>query len=292
MKDYSFKTRFLNQIRNIGKLPPVERMLVRLSERKLTNNLAVKLAPNNYQYLKNTRRVCLRDGIKYQLDISDYMQYCMYYRVDTEPREKLYGLVKNGTTVIDVGTNFGETLLNFALINRNGVNVGFEPVPFLFEEAEQNIKLNHFENIILENLALSDVEATLIFNFDNSNNSGGIYLSSGNDKGELSQSVKAIKLDDYVEQNNLSEISLIKIDVEGFEMKVIAGATKTILKHRPTMFVEVNESFLMRQQSSARELINFFQTNGYRIFYAEDGNEVRLNDEFQGRHFDVVCIST
>src|SRR5437667_10717 len=104
------------------------------------------------------------------------MQYCIYYGIEIEPRETLYSFVKNGTTVIDVGTNIGETLLNFAKINRDGLNIGFEPVQYLFEKARNNIALNRFENIELVNKGLSRSEEVLSFQEVSEHNSGGTFL--------------------------------------------------------------------------------------------------------------------
>lgn len=88
-------------------MPFIEQRLVRLTQNKTPDNFYVKIVPNNYQYPKNTIRNCERGGIRYSLDISDYIQYCIYYGIDFEPRGNLYNLVKNGTTVLDVGTNYG-----------------------------------------------------------------------------------------------------------------------------------------------------------------------------------------
>lgn len=184
----------------------------------------------------------------------------------------------------------GETLLNFALINKKGVNIGFEPVPFLFEKARRNIELNKLENVRLENLALSNEKSSLVFNLDNENNSGGIFLTTEAESKKNSQTVQAVKLDDYVEQNNLDNISLIKMDVEGFEMNVLKGAAQTIERYKPVLFVEVNNTFLQRQNSSAKMLVEFLLSKGYQISYDLSKTAVSLNDDFENKHFDIVCI--
>lgn len=290
MDKLNFKTRILNKFRKLAMMPFIEQRLVRLTQNKTPDNFYVKIVPNNYQYPKNTIRNCERGGIRYSLDISDYNQYCIYYGIDSEPRGNLYNLVKNDTTVLDVGTNMGETLLNLALINKDGLNIGFEPVPFLFEKARHNISLNDSENIRLENLALSNEKSSLFFNFDNENHSGGIFLTTEAESKKNSQTVQAVKLDDYVEQNNLDNISLIKMDVEGFEMNVLKGAAQTIERYKPVLFVEVDNTFLQRQNSSAKMLVEFLLSKGYQISYNLSKTAVSLNDDFENKHFDIVCI--
>ncbi len=283
------RTKILNKLRYVGMLSPVESLLVRLALNKTVGNVFAKIAPNNYQYPKATRRECEREGIRYSLDISDYMQYCIYFDVEIEPRDRLYGLVKNGTTVIDVGTNIGETLLNFAKINPDGLNIGFEPVPYLFESASGNIALNEFSNISLENLALSDTEEELVFNIANEYNSGGIYLSKPSETDESSATVTVTTLDKYVSANNIDRISLIKIDVEGFEIGVLRGAKETIENFKPDIFIEVDNSFLTRQNGSAAELVGLLETYGYVIVHAETNEIVSSKDSFDGKHFDAIC---
>lgn len=284
-----FKTRFFNKIRKVGLLRPVEDILVRLSQNKSVGSFFAKMAPNNDQYSRNSSREATRNGIRYTLDISDYMQYCIYFGIEIEPRDRLYGLVKNGTTVIDVGTNIGETLLNFAKINRDGRNIGFEPVPYLFGAARRNIELNAFSNILLENLALSSTEGDLVFNIATQNNSGGIYLSTPSETSDASCKIDVTTLDKYVSANNVANISLIKIDVEGFEIKVLKGAEKTIGTYKPDIFVEVDNSFLRRQNGSAAELVDLLVCYGYAIVHAETNARILPKDNFEGKHFDVIC---
>ncbi|MFN0277452.1 MAG: FkbM family methyltransferase [Pyrinomonadaceae bacterium] len=280
------KTKFLNTLRAVGKVQPVEHVLVNLALNKTIGNFFAKAAPNNYQYPKNSIRTCERNGIRYELDISDYMQYCIFFGIENEPRSALYDLVKNGTTVIDVGTNIGETLLNFAKINRDGLNIGFEPVPFMYEKAKTNIALNEFRNIELVNKGLSSSEETLSFREVSGNNTGGTFLTRS-DSTDENLLVQAIPLDDFVREKNLKNISLIKIDVEGFEMEVLKGASETLRRFKPTLFVEIDDAFLARQQSNSEAVFDFLSAHEYKIRSADTGNEIT---KASGTHFDIIGV--
>lgn len=282
------KTKLLNKFRLIGMIRSVENILADLALKPSVGSLFAKIAPNNYQYPKPSIRVCERGGIRYSLDISDYMQYCIYFGIEIEPRGTLYSLVKNGTTVIDVGTNIGETLLNFAKINREGRNIGFEPVPYLYDKAKTNIGLNKFDNIDLVNKGLSSKHESLSFCEVNENNSGGTFLTYENNK-DPRRSVQVVRLDDFVDENKLQSISLIKIDVEGFEMEVLKGASDVLRNFKPTLFVEIDDAFLARQQSSAEAVFDFLISHGYIIKDAINGKQIVAASTISGRHLDIIA---
>jgi len=281
------KTKILNQIRRVGMMPPVEHALATLAQNKTVGSIFANIAPNNYQYPPNTMREVTRNGIRYRLDISDYMQYCIYFGIEIEPRHRLYGLVENGTTVIDVGTNIGETLLNFAKLNGDGRNIGFEPVPHLYEKARTNIELNDLGNIELINKGLGSSEETLSFRESSENNSGGTFLTREN--GADGRSVDVVTLDDFVSKNEVKDISLIKIDVEGFEMEVLKGASQVLQDLKPMLFVEIDDSFLARQQSSANAVFDLLTLHGYRIENALSGEGVNSGSAISGKHLDIIA---
>jgi FkbM family methyltransferase len=166
--------------------------------------------------------------------------------------------------LFDVGSNIGETLLNFAkLTGDNGKVYGFEPVPYSFNKCSNNILLNRFNNVSVSQIALSNKEETLFFHEANNNNSGGVFMNKNNTPG--SYKVEGITLDAYVERIGITHLDLIKVDVEGFETNVLKGASETCRKFRPNLFVEVDDINLKNQGSSASELIALITSYGYQI---------------------------
>jgi FkbM family methyltransferase len=72
------------------------------------------------------------------------------------------------------------------------------------------------------------------------------------------------KLDDLVRQKSAERrLSLIKIDVEGFEFEALAGATGTISTHHPLLFCEFNDPLLRDRGSSSLELLDASRSMGY-----------------------------
>lgn len=292
MKEQSLKTKLLNKIRVVCKLRFVENFLVKRTQGKNLNNIFVKLIPNYDQYPKGSIRQVNRLGVNFQLDISDYMEYVIYYGVNTEPKGKLFDLIEDGSTVLDVGANIGETLLQFASINTNGMNIGFEPVPYIYDRLQKNISLNNLSSLKIENLAISDRKETLSFKMPNNQNSGGVRMRKKENKNEYNAdlNVQAITLDEYLSQNNIQKVDMIKIDVEGFELNVLKGAENTLANFRPKMFIEIDDQMLKEQNSSAESILKWLESKNYKLLNGETNQPIDLKDDFTNCHFDVLTI--
>ena len=82
-------------------------------------------------------------------------------------------------------------------------------------------------------------------------------------------------------------IRLIKIDVEGFEMKVLRGMRKTLETVQPILIVEINAGMLAYQENSPAELFLFLTSLGYRILTTHLS---RLPDPATQENIDVLCL--
>lgn len=134
--------------------------------------------------------------------------------------------------VIDAGSYMGDFSLLAVYMGAKKV-YAFEPVPNTANVLEENIKLNKMQNkIIIVRKALG-----------NENNSENISFAGGVDGGakigeeirEKSERIEIMKLDDFVAKNKIKRIDFIKMDVEGFEDKLLIGASKTIKKFKPVL---------------------------------------------------------
>jgi FkbM family methyltransferase len=190
-------------------------------------------------------------------------------------------------TIMDIGTNMGETLLNFARLNPAGKNYGFEPVPFLYQKANHNISLNDFKNIFLNNIALSDQPGKLYFEIPKNRNYGSISMAK--EASSNAQEVQAITLDEFVAVNKIEKIDLIKIDVEGFEVNVLKGASNTIHQHRPILYIEVVDSYLTSKGSSAKELLDMIRQHNYKIQNADTLEVIGADYSAYDIRMDIIC---
>ncbi len=245
------------------------------------------LRPRTESYPQPSMRRATRKGISYDLDLSDYVQWLVYYGVEDDQRGKLLALVQPGSTVIDVGTNIGNVLLNFAqLAGPQGQAIGFEANPATLRHCQSNIALNRFANVRVEGIGLGESEGTLSFGRAAATNSGADRFMPDGTGGLM---VPVITLDSYVDQHDLTRIDLIKIDVEGFEFKVLRGAEQSIARFRPRLFIELCHDNLAEQGDSAAGLLRWLEERDYAVHEALSGGPLASTDRLDGVFADIVC---
>jgi FkbM family methyltransferase len=289
------KTRFFNFFRKIFTFLPFEKILVRQIEKRPTNYFLRKLQPNNYIYPKHTIRNAKRWGINFELDISDYQEWLIYYMSEADSSFSLLDFIEEGDWVLDIGGNIGQTALRIGQkTGLTGKVISFEPYPDTFKKFERNLSLNpSYKNVIkVENMGIGDKQDRLRMYRDCTTNSGGnrIVHEKVNAATEFVE-VKVDTLDNYLEKSGLKKIDFIKIDVEGFELNVLKGAVSALLTYKPRLFIEVNESNLNEQGSSIKELLLFLEKNNYSITDVRYGTPINSLHFDEKGHFDIYCIA-
>lgn len=285
----TLKTILLNIVRSCFKIPFLENWLRKKTFNTTSNSFFYKMTPNNYQYAKNSYREFNYKGVELRVDIRDYVGHYLYFGFKDEAHEKLLALAKPNFIVLDIGTNIGSTLLQFAnKIGENGRVYGFEPDPINFKACKENIKLNTFNNLKVENIGLGDEKGSFNLVVDTETNRGGNRIElKTQDKNTTT--IKVECLDDWIIKNKIKKIDLIKIDVEGFETNVVKGGLTILKKMHPILFIEVDDNNLKKVESSAKELIALIEELGYDITNANDNSKVSSKDNFTNCHFDIIC---
>lgn len=152
---------------------------------------------------------------------------------------------------IDVGANIGNHTIFFSkILNRE--TWSFEPYGVAHRALERNVEVNRLNNVKLFEIGLSDSESfgeMFVQNDGNIGTAAIVNSSKSNDSVEL-------KVGDSV-LREANSISLIKIDVEGFELNVLRGIRNTIDKHSPTLLVECMSSV------EFENTINYLSPLGY-----------------------------
>jgi len=285
----SRKVKSLNFFREVFKVAFLEKVLCSLTEGKSPHSFLSKLVPNPYQYLQGSIRTLHRNGLKMQVDISDYIGHYLYFGFKDEDIEKLYALCQEGSNVLDIGTNIGWVAHNLARISKSGSVLGFEPDPYNYDRCLENIKLNSLKNLHVYPVGLGAANTRVGMEIRTPSNLGGnrIAPAAGN---ATTRTVEIKKLDDFEPAKALRQIHLIKIDVEGYELNVLRGAENTIAAHHPIFFIELDDNNLRDQGDSASSLVEFLASRGYtKIVNVRNGEAVSPKSDFKNCHYDILA---
>lgn len=140
-------------------------------------------------------------------------------------------LLTENSVVVDIGANIGLTSLLLARLA--GTVVAVEPAPNIFSLLKQNITDNRVSNVIALNYAIGASNSNVRFR----EHSAFGHVSDG---PLANANVEMRTVDNLVADLGLSNVSLIKIDVEGYEPHVLAGAAETIARFNPVILMEFN----------------------------------------------------
>ncbi|MCS7028057.1 MAG: FkbM family methyltransferase [Bacteroidia bacterium] len=288
-KKIGLKTKFFNTLRTLFKNQLAERIIRKITNGSSAGSFLSKIPANNYQYSSPTIRKVNIEGLNFELDISDYMEWLLYFGIRAEPREKLYELVRDKKIIFDIGANFGETALFFAKYAPSDAKIYvFEPESFCFRKLVHNLSLNAYNNIFAFNFGFGNENGKFYLASDTANNRGGNRIQL---EANMPANIEIKRIDDFVEQEKIEKVDFIKIDVEGFEYHVLKGGENVIRRDKPTLFVEVNDKNLKAQKSSAVELISFLEKYYSHIYAAQDNRPITSKTNFEGLHFDVIAIT-
>jgi FkbM family methyltransferase len=164
--------------------------------------------------------------------------------------------LRPGDVALDLGANIGALTVPMAqIVGPTGTVYALEPQRYVFQILCGNVALNELRNVqTLQWAAGHSTGTTRVapLDYGAQNNFGAVSL--GGDRGE---EVAVIAIDDL----NLRQLRLLKIDVEGMELNAIMGASATLERCRPIVLIENDR----RDKSTA--LINQLFQSGYRLWW-------------------------
>lgn len=214
--------------------------------------------------------VNLRDGRRLRCELADSTQRTMALGL-FEPAET--GLVKKllqpGDTFIDVGAHIGWfTTIAAHQIGISGQVIACEPYPANAAALKENIAINDAQNVRLVEMALGDQPGEL--SLAPTRDSGSITALVWGDGERVTISVTT--LDEVAA--DLSDITLLKIDVEGWESNVLRGGKSTLGRTKNVLF-EINKPALKKAGASAEGLYEILRDAGFTTFSIVEPHGIR-----------------
>lgn len=205
----------------------------------------------------------------------------------------LHKYLKEGDKCVIAGAHQGYfAKLAASIIGSKGRVYAFEPEPKNFAILKENTL--PFDNIRIFNFALGEKAQKAQF-FFNSDNDGGHALwdvrkMKANHKSRenpVALEVEIKRLDDVLEDEELSRMKLMLFDVEGSEHSVLKGAINTIVDNRvPNIIVEINNGALNQCLTSQMELRSYMGLYGYKSYFVNE-NDVAFIPPTEDIHLKV-----
>ncbi len=225
-----------------------------------------------------------------------------HYQLHENPNEISF-IIDNtnpGDTLIDIGANKGGFLYwMIKKAGRKGKVIGFEPQNFLYQFLKNYFSGSQYPQVTIEPHALSDKEETVTMiipeNGKDSSPGASIHFTLQDNPTAKSAEVKTITLDSYCSSNNLKP-DLIKIDVEGHELKVIKGGLKTLATHKPKIILECEAQQVSR--ALVKETFDLILSLNYEGFFFYKGEKIDIlnfepekhqPDSFEGKKRKEYC---
>lgn len=211
------------------------------------------------------------DGKVFHLDPRDIV---------TRKRMTLYGSTERfelrtaldrlgpGSRFVDVGANIGlYSVFASERVGREGEVVAIEPDPDNVSFLRRNLAENGCSNVRVMSVAMSDHIGTVRL-YQNERSRGELSLADQTGSGDWI-GVSSLTLDKTLDGKIAN---VLKIDVEGAEPLVLAGATAT-LEQYPVVFVEINAPMLRKFGFNPKDVISFFDEDSYRFFFLDEDHE-------------------
>jgi FkbM family methyltransferase len=143
-------------------------------------------------------------------------------------------LIRRGDTVLDIGANLGMVTVHMAsLVGSGGAVHAFEPNPRLVGLLRRALHRNCLTQVKLHEFGLGPAESTLELRVPRDSTGDGSLVYNRDTEDCLSVRVRVRTLDDVAREQDIRRVSLLKIDVEGFEASVFRGAPQFLEKVRP-----------------------------------------------------------
>jgi FkbM family methyltransferase len=218
------------------------------------------------------RRLTTKRGDRFDADLSSFLEWYLFaFGAFEEHFAELFGsLIGPGDRCIDVGANIGVHTVRLAkLVGASGEVIAIEPDAELAARARRNIMINELSNTKVVVAAATDHAAESLRLYRPSvgdTNKGRASLLEHSYLTGQTSTVPGVPVDEI----DAGPVQLIKIDVEGHEASVVAGAVATITAHHPSVIFEYAPELLSGRPQSPFDWLAGQDYEMYRIRWARN----------------------
>lgn len=233
----------------------------------------------------------LYNGLFLYVNAADHIQQTIfwygYYEKDVS--QLWQRLVLPGSHIIDIGANMGYFSVLAGAKATAGRVISFEPVLSFRHHLQRNLTLNNLSNVLIVPYCVSDANGPTQLYLSDAGNTGMSSLHPPENFSGYTETVQTIRLDDWLKDNYLPQIDLIKLDIEGSEKKALDGMRCTLARYKPMLLIEIINANLQKFGHSATAVYAALRHLGYEAYLIINGNTLqKINDDRDG--YDVLFL--
>ena len=205
-----------------------------------------------------------------------------------------------GIVVFDIGANIGEYT---EMIKEKSNKLKLNTTLHLFEPTQScysfiSDKFKNDDNITLNNFGVSNKDGSATIFYDKEKSGlASLYqrnLDSYNMQMDQSETIKLIRIDNYIEEKQIKHIDFIKIDIEGHELKAFEGFGKYISGDFIDYIQFEYGGANLDSHTSLMEIYKFLEDKGFKVAKVmPDGLEMRKYSPFMDNfnYANYVAVS-
>ena len=142
-------------------------------------------------------------------------------------------------TILDIGANTGTYALIAKTVSPHANVIAFEPLDFICKKLDDNVRLNNLD-IKCMPYALSDFDGTAKVYVESADHVYSVTVNKNFGSDDIpATEIQAKKLSTFIQEEQITGIDLMKIDVEHHEAEVLRGMAEYLKKWKPAMLIEI-----------------------------------------------------
>lgn len=210
-----------------------------------------------------------RRRLRLKLCLSDNIERCLFFAGTYEEQylRFLENEAKPGDTYIDIGAHIGlDAFVVAGVLAHSGTVICFEPSPDSAALLRSGAAANCLSDLIqVVECGLANEEGRLLLRADLRTSTGDSGMRSRYNEGPVVVDARLRRFDDWANENGLTKIDLVKLDVEGCEYQALMGMRNSLIKFQPrAVIVELTDHRLEQAGTNAAMIHQVLAECGYR----------------------------
>lgn len=244
----------------------------------------------NKRLTRRTRDIQLLPDVKIYCQPDSYsaahVLYCGLY--DYNEMNFLLRYLRPEDSFLDIGANVGVYTLLAASKICSGSIYSFEALPKNYTRLQENLKLNQFAHVKTYAIAVSDRTGTVPLDLAEGDSKPFITHTQTNH----TLTVPSDTLDNLLQNDSLSNLTLAKMDIEGAELLALKGAVSRLKQQRPQVWIlEINDTVRYFGHQK-QDIVDFLDSYGYNLYhYRADTNQINPITLEQQHGNNVLAIA-